>query len=92
MNSINQKANYIRLRKKLPVVTFCVLFEQNNRKKEEIINYNHLLVIDIDKLDTKLVESVKDILNADNFVSANWISPSRVGLKGIIKLKLIMFN
>ncbi|GEN77473.1 BT4734/BF3469 family protein [Chryseobacterium hagamense] len=74
-------------KKNLPVVTFCALFEQNNRKKEGIINYNHLLVIDIDKLDTKLVESVKDILNADNFVSANWVSPSGAGLKGLIKLK-----
>lgn len=74
-------------KKNLPVVTFCALFEQNNRKKEGIIKYNQLLVIDIDKLDTKLLESVKDILNNDNFIIANWVSPSGAGLKGIIKLK-----
>ncbi|MDR6489109.1 hypothetical protein J2799_003648 [Chryseobacterium vietnamense] len=74
-------------KKNLPVVTFCALFEQNNRKKEGIIHYNHLLVIDVDKLDIQLIESVKDILNDDNFIIANWVSPSGAGLKGIIKLK-----
>lgn len=74
-------------KKNLPVVTFCALFKENNRKKEGIIKYNNILVIDIDKLDTQTIESIKHILDNDNFIIANWISPSGAGLKGIIKLK-----
>lgn len=74
-------------KRNLPVVTFCALFEQNNRKKDGIIHYNHLLVIDIDKLDIQIMEFVRSILNNDNFMIANWVSPSGAGLKGIIKLK-----
>ncbi|WP_167356202.1 BT4734/BF3469 family protein [Chryseobacterium jejuense] len=74
-------------KKNLPVVTFCALFKENNRKKEGIIKYNNILVIDIDKLDTQTIESIKEILDNDNFIIANWVSPSGAGLKGIIKLK-----
>ncbi|NML55824.1 BT4734/BF3469 family protein [Chryseobacterium cheonjiense] len=74
-------------KKNLPVVTFCALFKENNRKKEGIIKYNNILVIDIDKLDTQTIESIKHILDNDNFIIANWVSPSGAGLKGIIKLK-----
>jgi len=74
-------------KKNLPVVTFCALFEKNNRRKEGIILYNNLLVLDIDKLDIESIKTVKKVLDNDNFLVANWTSPSGAGLKGLIKLK-----
>jgi hypothetical protein len=89
LNDLYQSGSelYSIKKKRLPVVTFSALFEQNNRKKEGIIHYNSLLVIDIDKLDSQLIELIKENLNNDNYIIANWISPSGAGLKGIIKLK-----
>lgn len=45
------------------------------------------MIVDIDKLDSQLIQHVKKILDKDDFIIANWISPSGAGLKGIIKLK-----
>ncbi len=76
-------------KKNLPVVTFSALFEENNRRKEGIISYNKLLVIDIDKLNIDTIESVKKKLDEDVYVIANWVSPSGAGLKGIVMIKFI---
>lgn len=74
-------------KKNLPAVTFSGLFESNNRKKSGIINYNNILVIDIDKLDENKLLSIKMKLSSEKFLYASWFSPSRAGIKGIIKLK-----
>ncbi|MGC4128690.1 MAG: BT4734/BF3469 family protein [Bergeyella sp.] len=89
LNDLYKSGNelYSIKKKNLPVVTFCALFDENNRKKEGIIQYNNILVIDIDKLDTQEIEHIKETLIKDSFIIATWNSPSNAGLKGIIKLK-----
>ena len=46
----NEKEKYDIHKKRLPGVTFCANFN-GGRKKELINSYNHLIVLDIDKLD-----------------------------------------
>jgi hypothetical protein len=72
-------------KKKLPGVTFCATF-YTSRKKEQIKNYNNLLIIDIDKLSLEKIKTTKEQLYEDDFVFAFWLSPSEKGLKGLIYL------
>jgi len=71
---------------KLPAVTFCGVFGEA-RKKEHLKIYNHLIVIDIDKLDeNKLNKCITD-LSLDKYVFSFWISPSNMGIKGLVSLQ-----
>jgi hypothetical protein len=71
---------------KLPAVTFCGTFNQE-RKKENLKEYNQLVVIDIDKLTTEqLIKTIQHLEN-DKYVFSFWLSPSNMGLKGIVQLK-----
>jgi len=70
---------------KLPAVTFCGTFNES-RKKEQLKEYNSLIVIDIDKLNSEELIRTKAALNADEYVFALWISPSNNGIKGLVAL------
>ncbi|MBZ9731539.1 hypothetical protein LB467_17780 [Salegentibacter sp. JZCK2] len=76
---------YNFLKKSLPSVTFCGTFE-NNRRIENLINYNSILVIDIDKLNSQKVREVNNILKNEKYVFSHWMSPSGKGFKGLIKI------
>lgn len=71
---------------KLPAVTFSATF-QDTRKKENIKEYNHLVVIDIDKLTKERLQIVVECLQKDKYVFCFWISPSNNGIKGIVPLE-----
>lgn len=71
---------------KLPAVTFCGTFNQA-RKKENLKEYNQLIVIDIDRLTAEqLIETINNLKN-DKYVFSFWLSPSNNGVKGIVPLK-----
>lgn len=82
----NNRELYINLKNQLPSVTYCGVFK-NGRKLENLQNYNHLMIIDIDKLTKIELISLKDKLVSDKYILALWKSPSGLGLKGLIKIK-----
>lgn len=71
---------------KLPAVTFCGVFT-DSRRKENLKEYNELIVIDIDKLTIDQLKIVKEQLQNDDYVFSFWLSPSSNGFKGLIPLK-----
>ena len=52
----------------------------------DIVEYNCLMTLDIDKLDAAQLEKVRHDLTSDEYVSAFWLSPSGKGFKGLVKL------
>lgn len=70
---------------RLPAVTFCGTFNES-RKKEQLKEYNSLIVIDIDKLSLEELNRIKDLLITDEYVFALWVSPSNNGIKGLVAL------
>ena len=80
------KAEYDKNKVKLPAVTFCATFEEK-RKKEELKNYNSIIVIDIDKLDNETLKKVWCFLEKDPLIFTFWKSPSNKGIKGLISIQ-----
>lgn len=72
-------------KKFLPAVTFCGIFNER-RKKDSLIEYNSLIVLDIDKLLPDELIKVHEQLSNDSYVFALWYSPSGNGIKGLVSL------
>jgi hypothetical protein len=72
-------------KRNLAAVTFCGTFDKE-RKKSALKNYNHLIVLDIDKLNPAELQKVKDSFASDKFVFSFWESPSQKGIKGLVHL------
>jgi hypothetical protein len=79
------KEKYDLEKKRLPGVTFCATFK-GCRKREDINEYNKLIVIDIDKLSAEELARIKGILEHDEHVLSFWESPSKKGVKGLVAL------
>ena len=75
---------YTLLKSQLPAVTFCGEF--SGRKANDIDVYNNLMIIDIDNLDISLLNETIKLLKEDKFIMALWLSPSGLGLKGIVRI------
>lgn len=73
-------------KKRLPAVTFSATFNVN-RARENVKNYNSLIVLDIDKLNPEEIAGCYAQLLQDEFVFSFWRSPSNKGFKGLVKLK-----
>ena len=84
--NVGNKAEYDKNKVKLPAVTFCATFEEK-RKKEELKNYNSIIVIDIDKLDNEALKKVWCFLEKDPLIFTFWKSPSNKGIKGLISVQ-----
>jgi hypothetical protein len=79
------KPAYNNLKKRLPALTFSGTFTDAH-KKENLLQYSRLIVIDIDNLNYDNVESEKRRLFNDKYVFAAWISPSGLGIKLLIRI------
>ena len=77
------RATYDQEKRRLPAITFSANFNVK-RNRYSISHYNQLLVLDIDKLNSEQMISIKEVFSTDPFVWAFWESPSKVGLKGLI--------
>lgn len=73
-------------KRRLPVVTFCANFNDEARTKENIKNYNSIMIIDIDDVGLKNIDNAFHKLSSDIYLFALWKSPSGNGIKGLIKL------
>lgn len=85
---IGNKDYYDNNKKSLPAVTFSATF-QGNRRKENLKEYNQILVIDIDKLSKEEMTNVGETLEKEPIVFSFWKSPSNKGYKGLIKLSFL---
>ena len=77
------KEDYGRLKSKLAAITFCGLFE-GSHKKENLISYNNLIIVDIDNIAGEFITETKEKLFSDKYILACWLSPSGNGLKALI--------
>ncbi|MCR4033393.1 MULTISPECIES: BT4734/BF3469 family protein [Flavobacterium] len=75
---------YTKLKSTLPAVTFCGEFK--GRKANEIIEYNNLMILDIDDLPQENFLEIKKSLSNDKYILSLWESPSGKGLKCLIKI------
>ena len=78
------KELYTKLKSALPAVTFCGVFK--GRKASEIIEYNNLMILDIDDLPQKDFFNIKRVLSNDKYILSLWDSPSGQGLKCLIRI------
>lgn len=74
-----------RAKKSLPAFTPSATFK-GGRKMEFLINYNGLVVLDIDKITPEKLAECKLILNSNEYVFAYFVSPSGNGLKIFVKV------
>jgi len=79
------KEYYDYNKKKLPAVTFSGSFDKR-RTLSNLNQYNPIIVIDIDKLDTEIIDKIHSNLFSEQFVLSFWKSPSNNGFKGIVPL------
>ena len=77
------KEYYDNYKKQLPAITFSATFNIK-RTKEKFKSYNHLIVLDIDKLDAVQLETTYNCLLSDEYVFTFWRSPSNNGFKGLV--------
>ena len=81
----DNKEEYNSHKRTLPAVTFCGTFD-GERKKSKIQNYNSLIVLDVDKLNEKELNRIKECFQNEPIVFSFWVSPSKEGLKGLVSL------
>ncbi|WP_018342205.1 BT4734/BF3469 family protein [Cytophaga aurantiaca] len=79
------KENYSAEKLQLPAITFCGSFDVE-RKKDKLLTYNSLVVIDIDKLSSEQISEYEEKLSKDKYVFSYWRSPSNFGIKGLVNL------
>lgn len=73
------------LKNNLPAVTFCGQFTLRN--KDNLKQGSGFAILDFDKLENVIQE--KELLKANDYVFAAWISPSGNGLKALVKIPII---
>lgn len=83
--NVGDKDLYKKHKSQLKAVTFCGTFK-GGRKLSNLVNYNSIIVIDVDGLEGDEAMLVKAKLAQDKYVMALWISPSSQGIKGLIKI------
>lgn len=82
----NKRDEYNSHKRTLSAVTFCGTFD-GERKKSKIKNYNSLIVLDIDKLDSAELTRIKDCFEKEPLVFSFWVSPSKEGIKGLVSIR-----
>lgn len=75
---------YKKLKSSLPAVTFCGEF--NGRKASNIVEYNNLMILDIDDLSKNDFLKIRNSILNDKYILSLWDSPSGKGLKCLIKI------
>lgn len=76
---------YDRIKSTLPANIFAGKFV-GGHAVTDIVEYNCLMTLDIDKLDVIKLVKVKQNLTEDPYVFAFWLSPSGKGYKGLVLL------
>lgn len=77
--------DYSKSKKLLPSTTFAGTFSARNM--DSLVDYSHMIVLDIDKLSEAQVNHYKMAFTEDQFIHACFISPSRAGIKILVRLE-----
>ena len=77
--------DYKVAKKRLPAVAFCGEVK-GGHSKEDLVNYNGLMVFDIDHLTVEEMDQTFSCLSSDKHILAFWVSPSGYGYKGLIRV------
>jgi hypothetical protein len=73
------------LKKQLPAFTASGEFHKE-RIKEKIIQYNQLVMLDIDDLESDQIETLRQLTNENSYTYCSFLSPSGYGLKICVKV------
>lgn len=79
------KDGYAEMKKKLPAFTPSGIFEPI-RKDENLKAYSHFIILDIDKLQPGQVQLMKELIEQIPLTFCTFISPSRCGLKILVRV------
>jgi len=79
------KSGYDLLKKTLDAVTFCASFLRV-RKADHAIDYNSLIILDIDNLTEAQLARVRPIIEHCKYTLACFLSPSGQGLKVLVQV------
>lgn len=78
------KGEYDIAKRELPAVTWSGTFKE--RKASKIESYSQYVVLDIDHLESQMIESLKKQLHDDEYVCFAFVSPSGQGIKILVKV------
>lgn len=81
----NDREHYKIIKATLPVAAFGGVFN-GGHKKENLVEYSRLVIIDIDDITQQSLTALKHNLCSNNFTLACWVSPSGRGIKLLIKV------
>lgn len=76
---------YKEAKKSLPAIAFCGEFS-GGHGKDNLVNYNNLLVFDVDHLTADEMHKAYLTISSDKYIMAFWVSPSGNGYKGLIRV------
>jgi len=76
---------YSAFKLKLPAITPCALFN-GRRIMPNMLNYNHLNILDVDKLTPDELKRVKALICLCGYTMACFVSPSGRGLKVFVRI------
>ena len=82
---LSDNARYNELKRRLPAITFCGQFK-NGHKADDLLKYNKIMVIDVDKVFDEEFTRVRQCLCDDPYTIAVWTSPSGAGIKALLQL------
>ena len=77
---------YNKVKSLLPATAFCGTFNRGHRVQDLVV-YNKLLVIDVDKIPLEALPETQSLLCNDSYLYSVWLSPSGSGLKGLVRLE-----
>lgn len=84
----DEKTKY-KLKTSLYSFTPCV-YVRGSRKYQNIVNFTGLLALDFDKLEADYAKEFKEaIFNEYKFIIAAWLSPSRKGVRALVKIPIV---
>lgn len=74
-----------KFKQDLPCVTFSAI-AVNERKPENIVQYNNIVVLDFDHIPSELMESVRNTIINTEYTACVFTSPSGDGLKVLVRV------
>lgn len=84
LRAIEDKKEYTLKKKHLPCATWSGTFTE--RLADKLIDYSGMMIVDIDNLDKQKMNTLRDFLRGDHYVTSYFVSPGGDGLKVLMKV------
>jgi hypothetical protein len=82
----SNKRKYGQEKTRLPSVAFSGLFSER-RNIESLVKYTNVCIVDIDTIPMQHIQKYLNEFYSDPFIFSFWLSPSGVGIKGLVRFK-----